>query len=314
MSAIKTSGPLGLGVLALSILWGCSPQAFQSKAKTDTSSPSAEVEKNEDAEDETIAEPVMVGGSYLICMKDETIATSGADRVGVGCRIGDIEKKSNISDVLAASPIIIVSAQNRPESSPSVPAAAASPWHWTTDVPIAAINDLAPVLVEINGFNKPNIYRGALVLDPSMPVMIAKRFDDYLVAARSYIPPLTVNGNTQWNDETGARMSRSVPAPSYLSVVAGNAGNHTMTVSFGLTGRDDDIICEYKGGAGSSHPTTADEIRLGRFYELQKCLEDDDEVSPNAITADRVTAEVIAGDDQHQDDKTIVFIPLQFLP
>jgi hypothetical protein len=75
-------------------------------------------------------------------------------------------------------------------------------------------------------------------------------------------------------------------APSSLSVVRGNAGNHSATVTFsnGLK----DVVCTYRGGASVPHPTTSSDLNNGLQYHLVRCNCADQ----NEIEADQVRVHV----------------------
>lgn len=223
-------GSIGV-MLTLLSLTGCkaglsdSTGSKTSASKTNSSGSTEETPP----EQETVEEPVSVGGSFLFCMEDEKLPTTASDRVGIGCRVGNTKEKSSISESLHTSPIMIVDNDNKPEATNIAVASDESTWHWTTDLPADKLDKLSPMLFEMKGFDqKPNVYHGAIITDIAAPIKVQKLFDDYMAAGLFYDPPLSVNKSQDWRDENGAKIVKNIIPPLFIPVIAGNAGNYQV--------------------------------------------------------------------------------------
>jgi PKD repeat protein len=80
-------------------------------------------------------------------------------------------------------------------------------------------------------------------------------------------PPVVVEGSQAFPNPT------TFPIPPLLTVTAGSAGNGTATLSFQVAGASPTCWrrCTYQGLASTSHPTTPEQIVLGRIYGFQSC-------------------------------------------
>jgi PKD repeat protein len=88
-----------------------------------------------------------------------------------------------------------------------------------------------------------------------------------LVATKQFTPPGTVDGNRTFATPV------SLYVPRLLPVTTGSAGNGSATLSLQVAGSCPTCWqhCAYHGLAYSSHPTTPDQVALGRLYGLTSC-------------------------------------------
>lgn len=95
-----------------------------------------------------------------------------------------------------------------------------------------------------------------------------------VVASRTYGPCAAIDGAQSFTSPVALRV------PSILPVTHGSAGNGTATLSLATWGACPTcwLNCTYRGLAGSAHPTTPDQLMLGRTYGFVSC---DSNLGPN---------------------------------
>lgn len=115
-----------------------------------------------------------------------------------------------------------------------------------------------------------------------------------LIASKTYNP-------SAWQDATQTfAPSLKWKLPAEVPVLAGNAGNHWITISYSLGTSDagpdagGPVSCRFKGGASQAHPNSPSQIALGLKYVFLWCTNG---ATPGTIIeADRITVHVDNGD------------------
>ena len=101
---------------------------------------------------------------------------------------------------------------------------------------------------------------------PALPTSIV------LVAEKSYGPSRWADGVFDEAEDLGRDVLFQVVVPEQVPIVAGNAGNHALTIVFDEDGAN--IVCSYKGGADVSKPIRSGnpvQIEKGMKYVFQSC-------------------------------------------
>jgi len=112
---------------------------------------------------------------------------------------------------------------------------------------------------------------------------------DLVVEAKKEYKP------THWTDGVASfDPPIRIGMPRLLPVLEGNAGNQPLTITRELGGNK--VVCHYKGGANTPHPTDFIQFLKGLVYVFVSC--DDGTVPDQVVQADRVTLHIQNGDDQ----------------
>jgi len=123
-----------LGPLLILGLVACNKPATPATATTGDGS--AEGTKSEEG-GETIVEPTMVGGAFLVCAKDEMMPQK-SDHIAAGCRLEDQDQTPFKMPDGVTSTLEVYDPFNSPISSSLIEKASNGSWDWRVYVPMEA--------------------------------------------------------------------------------------------------------------------------------------------------------------------------------
>ncbi|MEO0336540.1 MAG: hypothetical protein AAF202_09100 [Pseudomonadota bacterium] len=117
-----------------------------------------------------------------------------------------------------------------------------------------------------------------------------------LQAQKSYGPSQWEDGVFDENLDLERDVSFQITLPEEVPVIAGNAGNHSLTVVVDEDGAN--VVCSYKGGADVSKPIRSGnptQIEKGQKYHFQSCS--DGTSASETVTVDAMIRVIVNNGD-----------------